>query len=115
MKAPHVSLPATPEAPIAPTQPASSAPVLQPERTTGGRPLPDGWLASVIVIWCGQAASVFSTCAASFAAIWYITETTSSPVWLSLASAASLLPVALLGPLGGVAADRFDRKRDDPG
>ena len=75
-----------------------------------GQPLPERWLAAVAVIWAGQAVSVFATCAASFAAIWYITETTSSAVWLSLASASSLLPVALLSPLGGVAADRFDRK-----
>lgn len=76
-----------------------------------GNPLPQNWLARIAIIWSGQAVSIFSTCAASFAAIWYITETTSSAVWLSLASAASLLPVALLSPLGGVAADRFSRKR----
>lgn len=76
-----------------------------------GQPLPKGWLATVAVIWCGQAASIFATVAASFAAIWFITENTSSPVWLSLASAASLLPVALLSPFGGVVADRFNRKR----
>lgn len=76
-----------------------------------GNPLPNRWLARVVVIWCGQAASVISTCAASFAAIWFITETTSSAVWLSLASAASLLPVALLSPFGGVVADRANRKR----
>ncbi len=76
-----------------------------------GNPLPANWLARVAVIWCGQAVSVFATCAASFAAIWFVTETTSSPVWLSLASAASLLPVALLSPLGGVAADRLNRKK----
>ena len=75
-----------------------------------GQPLPERWLAAVAVIWTGQAVSVFATCAASFAAIWYITETTSSAVWLSLASASSLLPVALLSPIGGVAADRFNRK-----
>lgn len=33
--------------------------------------------------------------------MWYITETTSSPLWLSLASAAALLPIALLSPFGG--------------
>lgn len=81
------------------------------ELNAGGKPLPKGWARTVAVIWCGQAASIFATVAASFAAIWFITETTSSPVWLSLASAASLLPVALLSPFGGVVADRFDRKR----
>lgn len=76
-----------------------------------GSELPENWLGRVAVIWTGQAVSVFATCAASFAAIWYITETTSSPVWLSLAAAASLLPVAVLSPFGGVAADRMNRKR----
>ncbi len=53
---------------------------------------------------------IFATVAASFAAMWYITETTSSAIWLSLASMAALLPVALLSPFGGVAADRYNRK-----
>lgn len=76
-----------------------------------GAPLPKNWLGRIVIIWTGQAASVFATCAASFAAIWFITETTSSAVWLSLAAASSLLPAALLSPFGGVIADRFDRKR----
>ena len=81
------------------------------EYNTNGHPLPDNWLSTIAIIWCGQAASIFATCAASFAAIWFITESTASPVWLSLASAASLLPVALLSPFGGVIADRANRKR----
>ena len=80
------------------------------ERNALGDELPRSWAATVAVIWCGQAASVFATCAASFAAMWFITESTASPLWLSLASAAALLPVALLSPFGGVAADRFSRK-----
>ena len=76
-----------------------------------GSALSRNWVATVAVIWCGQAASVLATCAASFAALWHITESTASPLWLSLASAAALLPVALLSPFGGVAADRFKRKR----
>ena len=81
------------------------------ERNALGDALPRSWATTVAVIWCGQAASVFATCAASFAAMWYITESTASPLWLSLASSAALLPVALLSPFGGVAADRFNRKR----
>lgn len=75
-----------------------------------GNPLPSSWITTIAVIWCGQAISIFATVAASFAAIWYITESTSSAVWLSLASMAALLPVALLSPFGGVAADRYNRK-----
>ena len=80
------------------------------DRNALGSALSRNWVATVAVIWCGQAASVLATCAASFAALWYITESTASPLWLSLASAAALLPAALLSPLGGVAADRFKRK-----
>lgn len=80
------------------------------DRNALGSALSRNWVAPVAVIWCGQAASVLATCAASFAALWYITESTASPLWLSLASAAALLPAALLSPLGGVAADRFKRK-----
>ena len=81
------------------------------EYNANGHPLPDTWLSTIAILWCGQAVSIFATCAASFAAIWFITESTASPVWLSLASAASLLPVALLSPFGGVIADRFNRKK----
>lgn len=80
------------------------------EVNAAGNPLPSSWITTIAVIWCGQAISIFATVAASFAAIWYITENTSSAVWLSLASIAALLPVALLSPFGGVAADRYNRK-----
>jgi DHA3 family macrolide efflux protein-like MFS transporter len=64
----------------------------------------------IAVIWAGQAFSILSTCAASFAAMWYITESTASVLTLALAGIAVLLPVGLLSPLGGVIADRFSRK-----
>lgn len=80
------------------------------EVNAAGNPLPSSWIATIAIIWCGQAISIFATVAASFAAIWYITESTSSAVLLSLASMAALLPVALLSPFGGVAADRYNRK-----
>ena len=80
------------------------------EINAAGNPLASSWIATLAIIWCGQAISIFATVAASFAAIWYITESTSSAVWLSLASMAALLPVALLSPFGGVAADRYNRK-----
>lgn len=79
------------------------------ERSAGG--VPEHWVRRVAVIWAGQALSVLSTVAASFAAVWYITTQTGSPLVLSLAGIATLLPVGLLSPLGGVAADRFSRKR----
>ena len=36
---------------------------------------------------------------------------THSPAWLSVTTAARVLPVVVLGPIGGVLADRYNRKR----
>jgi MFS family permease len=38
-------------------------------------------------------------------------ERTGSPTWVSLTTAARVVPVVALGPLGGVLADRYDRRR----
>jgi MFS family permease len=38
-------------------------------------------------------------------------ERTGSPTWVSLTTAARLIPFVALGPLGGVLADRYDRRR----
>lgn len=76
-----------------------------------GQKLPPNWIQRVLVIWTGQTFSVLSTFAASFAAMWYITETEASALYLALAGVASLLPVGILSPFGGIAADRFSRKK----
>lgn len=36
---------------------------------------------------------------------------TGSPTWVALTTAARVLPIVVLGPLGGVMADRYDRRR----
>jgi MFS family permease len=41
----------------------------------------------------------------------FVYERTGSPTWLALTTAARVLPIVLLGPLGGVLADRHDRRR----
>ncbi len=75
-----------------------------------GRTLSKQWFLVVIVIWTGQAVSMITSYAAGYAAVWYITETTGSALMLSLASICAYLPQGLLAPLGGVVADRFNRK-----
>lgn len=80
------------------------------EANANGRVLPASWKTTVAVIWAGQAASILATYAATFAALWYITESTGSSLVLSLAGIAALLPTALLSPFGGVVADRTNRK-----
>jgi DHA3 family macrolide efflux protein-like MFS transporter len=64
----------------------------------------------VAVIWGGQAFSIVTSYAASYAAIWHITDTTGSALWLSIAALVSVLPTGLLNPFGGVLADRFNRR-----
>jgi predicted MFS family arabinose efflux permease len=40
-----------------------------------------------------------------------VIERTGSATWIALTTAARVLPIVALGPLGGVLADRFDRRR----
>ncbi len=42
---------------------------------------------------------------------WLIWELTSSTVWLGIVAASQFVPIFLVGPLGGVLADRLDRRR----
>jgi len=47
----------------------------------------------------------------NLALIALVFERTHSPLWAGVTTAARVLPVVVLGPLGGVIADRFDRRR----
>ena len=78
--------------------------------TSGGHPLPADWLRRIVLIWIGYAVAMLAGSAASYACIWYATETTGSPLSLALLYVLAFLPTGLLSPLGGVMADRFDRK-----
>jgi MFS family permease len=40
----------------------------------------------------------------------FVYERTGSPTWLALTTAARIAPIVILGPLGGVLADRHDRR-----
>ena len=40
---------------------------------------------------------------------WLTWELTHSPTWLGLIAMAEFSPVVIMGPIGGVLADRFDR------
>ena len=54
--------------------------------------------------------STFAGNAASYAGIWYVTETTGSPSALAFLYVLAFLPMGLLSPLGGVIADKRNRK-----
>lgn len=77
---------------------------------TGGYELPKDWLPRVALIWSGYAVSAFAGNAASYAGIWYVTESTGSPLALALLYVLAFLPMGLLSPIGGVIADKHNRK-----
>src|SRR4051812_13960804 len=41
----------------------------------------------------------------------FVYDRTGSPTWLALTTAVRVLPIVVAGPLGGVLADRYDRRR----
>ena len=61
-------------------------------------------------VFGGQASSLIGSALTQFVLLWWITDTTGSVAALSLAGLFALLPQALLGPLGGTLADRYDRR-----
>jgi MFS transporter, DHA3 family, macrolide efflux protein len=79
-------------------------------RTLDGRLLPRRWLAIVATVWIGFAFTSFAGMAANYATVWYVTESSGSPLELALVYVCAFLPIGLLSPLGGVVADRFNRK-----
>ena len=69
-----------------------------------------GWLAPVALIWVAYAITCFVAVATVFSMGWHVTSTTGDPVAIAAVSVCALLPQGLLAPIGGVAADRFNRK-----
>lgn len=60
--------------------------------------------------FAAQALSLFGSTLASFALIWWLTQTTALATVLAMAALASLLPGIVFGPLAGALVDRWDRR-----
>jgi MFS transporter, DHA3 family, macrolide efflux protein len=67
-------------------------------------------LQAFLIIWAGQAISLFGSRLAQFALIWWLTKTTGSPTIMALATMVGLLPQVILGPIVGVLVDRWSRR-----
>ena len=80
------------------------APEKDNDLTAGGHELPRDWLLRIVLIWSGYAVSMFAGNAASYAGIWYVTETTGSP------SVLAFLYVLALG--AGIALSKSVRQLD---
>lgn len=85
----------------------SSAPA---QVSASGRQLALNWWRVVAMIWSGQAFSIVTSGASGWAIIWHVTTTEGSALKLALVMALSQLPLGLLAPLGGLAADRYNRR-----
>jgi predicted MFS family arabinose efflux permease len=59
----------------------------------------------------GLAASQIGDWLYNVALLAYVYDRTHSAAWLGVTTAARVLPIVVLGPLGGVLADRYDRRR----
>ena len=70
----------------------------------------EAWRLRFWSIFLGQALSLVGSAITQFVLLWWITDKTGSAAALATAGMAVLLPQAVLGPLGGVFADRHDRQ-----
>jgi MFS transporter, DHA3 family, macrolide efflux protein len=70
----------------------------------------DNWKPRFFTIWVGQALSLIGSALTQFVLVWWITQTTNSATALAVAGVMAMLPQALLGPFGGVVADRYNRR-----
>jgi MFS family permease len=79
-----------------------------------------GWLPATLralrhrnfqLFFSGQMVSLIGTWMQTIAESWLVYRLTGSPLLLGAAGFASQFPVFVVAPLGGIAADRFNRKR----
>lgn len=68
------------------------------------------WKLKFLIVALGQAISLLGSHGVQFALIWWLAEQTSSPLMLGISGLAAYLPMALLSPIAGIAADRINRK-----
>lgn len=63
-----------------------------------------------LMIWSGELISSIGSGMTAFALSVYVYQTTGSATYVSLITLLAYLPIILLSPLGGVLADRYDRR-----
>ncbi|MDR0416192.1 MAG: MFS transporter, partial [Propionibacteriaceae bacterium] len=69
-----------------------------------------GWKGRVVAFMGGQAVSLVGSAVVSYAVIWHVALTTNSGWVYTLIALAGLLPQGVMSLLGGVWADRYNRK-----
>ena len=70
-----------------------------------------GWRKNIILFLTSQCITLFGSTLVQMAVVWYATMKTSSGVWVAAFTVCAYLPQFLISFLGGVWADRYNRKR----
>jgi DHA3 family macrolide efflux protein-like MFS transporter len=65
---------------------------------------------SFVLVFIGQAFSLFGSRLVQFALVWWLTTVSGSATVLALASIMAILPQVLLGPFAGALVDRWNRR-----
>lgn len=69
------------------------------------------WQKKILLFLTSQCITLFGSTLVQMALVWYATMQTSSGVWVAAFTVCSYLPQFLISFLGGVWADRYDRKK----
>ncbi len=69
------------------------------------------WKKRILLFLTSQCITLFGSTLVQMALVWYATMQTSSGVWVAAFTVCSYLPQFLISFLGGVWADRYDRKK----
>lgn len=68
------------------------------------------WLRNFIIIWIGQAFSLFGSLLVQFSLVWWLTRETGSATVLATATLAGFIPMTFLGPFAGAIVDRYSHR-----
>ena len=68
------------------------------------------WRKRAILFFTSQCISLFGSQIVQMAIVWYVTLQTNSGLWVAAFSICSYLPQFFVSFLGGVLADRYNRK-----
>ena len=70
----------------------------------------DTWKKKIILFLISQSITLFGSQIVQMAIVWYVTLHTTSGAWVAVFSVCSYLPQFLVSFVGGVWADRYNRK-----
>lgn len=71
----------------------------------------NSWKTKILLFFISQSVTLFGSTLVQMAVIWYVTLQTSRGIWVAAFSVCSYLPQFLLSFVGGVWADRYERKK----